>query len=157
MTVSEQLRQRTAVDILLIEDNPGDIRLTQEAFDESPIANTLHVVNDGVDALAFLNKRGDYEDVPRPDLILLDLNLPRKNGDEFLEELHETAPRLARIPVIVLTSSQAEEDIVTSYELQANAYLTKPVDPSEFIATIQSFEEFWIEVARLPSPRDTHD
>lgn len=150
MTVSDQIRQNTPADILLIEDNPGDIRLTQEAFNESHIANTLHVVNDGVEALDFLNKRGEYEDVPRPDLILLDLNLPRKNGDEFLEELHETSPQLTRIPVIVLTSSQAEEDIVKSYELRANAYMTKPVDPSEFIDTIQKFEDFWLEVVRLP-------
>ncbi len=148
--MSDQSRQNTTADILLIEDNPGDIRLTQEAFNESRIANTLHVVNDGIEALDFLNKRDGYEDAPRPDLILLDLNLPQKNGDEFLEELYETEPHLARIPVIVLTSSQAEEDIVKSYELRANAYMTKPVDPSEFIATIQSFEDFWLEVVRLP-------
>jgi CheY-like chemotaxis protein len=156
MTVSDRSRN-TAADILLIEDNPGDIRLTQEAFNESHIANTLHVVNDGIEALDFMNRRKGYEDAPRPDLILLDLNLPRKNGDEFLEELYETAPHLASIPVIVLTSSQAEEDIVKSYELRANAYMTKPVDPSEFIATIQTFEDFWLEVVRLPPAREEHD
>jgi CheY-like chemotaxis protein len=143
-------RSNTSADILLVEDNPGDIRLTQEAFDKSRIANTLHVVNDGIDALEFLYKRGEYADVPRPDLILLDLNLPRKNGQEFLDELHATSSDLTQIPVIVLTSSQAEEDIVKSYELQANAYMTKPVDPSEFIDTIQTFEEFWLEVVCLP-------
>lgn len=150
-------RTNDPADILLIEDNPGDVRLTQEAFNESRIANTLHVVKDGVEALDFLNKREGYEDAPRPDLILLDLNLPRKTGDEFLEDLHETAPHLARIPIIVLTSSQAEEDILRSYELQANAYMTKPVDPSEFIATIRKFENFWLEVVRLPPDGGTDD
>jgi len=152
--MSDQSRQSAKADILLIEDNPGDIRLTQEAFDESRIANTLHVVNDGIEALDFLNRRNGYEDAPRPDLILLDLNLPQKNGDEFLEELYETETHLARIPVIVLTSSQAEEDIVKSYDLRANAYMTKPVDPSKFIATIQSLEDFWLEVVRLPPARE---
>lgn len=150
MTVSDQTQLSPPVDILLIEDNPGDVRLTQEAFTESHISTTLHVVNDGVEALDFLNKRDTYGGVPRPDLILLDLNLPRKSGAEFLEELDEASPRLAHIPVIVLTSSRAEEDIVKSYELQANAYMTKPVDPSEFIDTITSFENFWLEVVELP-------
>lgn len=157
MAMSDQIRSGNPADILLIEDNPGDIRLTQEAFNESHIANTLHVVNDGVEALNFLNKQNGYEDAPRPDLILLDLNLPRKNGDEFLEELQETEPHLARIPIIVLTSSQAEEDIVKSYKLRANAYMTKPVDPNEFIATIQKFENFWLEVVRLPPAEDSDE
>lgn len=155
--MSDQTRSSDPADILLIEDNPGDIRLTQEAFNESRIANTLHVVNDGVEALDYLNRRNGYEDVPRPDLILLDLNLPRKNGDEFLEELYETSPHLSRIPVVVLTSSEAEEDIVKSYELRANAYMTKPVDPAKFIDTIQKFENFWLEVVRLPPKEESHD
>jgi chemotaxis family two-component system response regulator Rcp1 len=157
MTMSDRSRENTAADILLVEDNPGDIRLTQEAFNESHIANTLHVVNDGVDALDFMNARGEYGDAPRPDLILLDLNLPRMNGDEFLEKLHETSPHLSRIPVIVLTSSQAEEDVVKSYDLRANAYMTKPVDPAEFIDTIQNFENFWLEVVRLPPVEETDE
>ncbi|WP_418285074.1 response regulator [Halorubrum sp. DTA46] len=157
MTVSDQLHLSTPVDVLLIEDNPGDIRLTQEAFSQSHIATSLHVVNDGIEALDFLNKRDTYEAVPRPDLVLLDLNLPRKSGAEFLEELEEEPPHLAHIPVIVLTSSQAEEDIVKSYELQANAYMTKPVDPSEFIATIKSFENFWLEIVELPPAGDGYD
>jgi len=138
-------------DVLLVEDNPGDVRLTREAFEESQIANTLHVVADGMEAQAFLEKDGEYADAPTPDLILLDLNLPRKDGTEFLAELREEAPELARVPVIVLTSSRAEEDIIKSYELRANAYMTKPVDPLTFIETIRTFEEFWLEVVRLPS------
>ncbi|WP_435092886.1 response regulator [Halorubrum sp. N11] len=157
MTVSDETYPHTSVDILLIEDNPGDIRLTQEAFAQSHLSNTLHVVNDGVEALDFLNKRETYEGVPRPDLILLDLDLPRKSGAEFLEELTEEAPHLAHIPVIVLTSSQAEEDIAKSYELQANAYMTKPIDPSEFIATITSFEDFWLEIVQLPSAGEGYE
>jgi len=137
-------------DILLVEDNPGDIRLTREAFEESRIANTLHVVTDGVEALEFLRREGEYPDAPRPDIILLDLNLPRMNGDELLEHLREELPDLSRIPVIILTSSKTEEDIVKSYELRANAYMTKPVDPAEFIETIQTFNTFWLEVVRLP-------
>jgi len=136
-------------DILLVEDNPGDVRLTREAFEEGQIANNLHVATDGVEALEFLHQRGDHVDAPRPDIILLDLNLPRKNGDEVLAEIDDD-PVLSRIPVIVLTSSEAEEDVVQSYELQANAYLTKPVDPTEFIEIVRSFQEFWLSVVRLP-------
>ncbi len=142
-----------AVDILLVEDNPGDVRLTQEAFKAGKIANTLHVVEDGVEALDFLFQRNDYADAPRPDLVLLDLNLPRKNGDEVLKELHGDQDR-RRIPVIVLTSSRAETDVVKSYELCANGYLTKPVDPDEFISTIQDLERFWLSVMRLPTDTD---
>ncbi|WP_224450248.1 response regulator [Haloprofundus salilacus] len=136
-------------EILLIEDNPGDVRLTREAFKEGQIENTLHVAKDGVEALDFLFKRGEYADAPCPDIILLDLNLPGKNGDEVLEEIRDD-PHLSRIPVIVLTSSEAESDIVKSYELRANAYLTKPVNPVEFIETIQSFKSFWLSIVRLP-------
>jgi len=136
--------------ILLVEDNPGDIRLTKEAFKDEKIANTLHVVEDGVEALDFLFQRNDHADAPRPDLVLLDLNLPRKNGDEVLEELHED-PSRRRIPVIVLTSSEAEMDVVKSYELCASGYLTKPVDPTEFIEMIQELERFWLSIMRLPT------
>jgi CheY-like chemotaxis protein len=152
--MSEDGRGGDSADILLVEDNPGDIRLTREAFEESRIANTLHVVTDGVEALDYIHQRGDYTDAPVPDIILLDLNLPRKNGDEILRALNEDDPDRSRIPVIVLTSSKAEEDVVRSYQLQANAYLTKPVDPSEFIETVRTFKEFWLDVVRLPTVGD---
>ncbi|GAA0662193.1 response regulator [Natronoarchaeum mannanilyticum] len=139
-------------DILLVEDNPGDVRLTEEAFREGQIKNTLHVVNDGVEALAFLRQRGEYAEAPRPDIVLLDLNLPRKDGDEVLDEIREDSD-LEAIPVVVLTSSEAQEDIVQSYELKANAFLTKPVDPEEFIEVVRTFQEFWLSVVRLP-PED---
>lgn len=137
-------------DILLVEDNPGDVRLTREAFEDGGIDNTLHVATDGVEALDFLHRRGEYEDAPRPDIVLLDLNLPRKDGDEVLDEIRDD-PTLERIPVIILTSSRAEEDVARSYDLRANAFLTKPVDPSEFIGVIQSFQQFWLSIVRLPS------
>ncbi|WP_312908291.1 response regulator [Natronosalvus caseinilyticus] len=140
-------------DVLLVEDNPGDIRLTKEAFKDGKIANTLHVVENGVDALDFLFQRNDYADAPRPDIVLLDLNLPRKNGDEVLAELHEDSNR-RRIPVIVLTSSEEEMDVVKSYELCASGYLTKPVDPGEFINMIQELEQFWLSIMRLPTDTD---
>lgn len=138
------------VEILLVEDNPGDVRLTQEAFKDGCIENTLHVAGDGVEALDYLYRRGDYEDAPRPDIVLLDLNLPRKNGDEVLDEIRDD-PDLKRIPVIVLTSSTTHEDVVNSYDLSANAYLTKPVDPDEFIDTVRVLEEFWFSIVRLPN------
>ncbi len=140
---------RDPADVLLVEDNPGDVRLTREAFSEGRIENTLHVANDGAEALDFIHQRGEYEDAPRPDIVLLDLNLPRKSGEEVLEEIRSDDD-LEHLPVIVLTSSEAEEDVVKSYELCANAYLTKPVDPSEFIETVRSFERFWLSVVRLP-------
>jgi len=147
--MSEPQTTPDPADILLVEDNPGDVRLTREAFKEGGISNTLHVVTDGVEALDFLHQRGEYADAPRPDIVLLDLNLPRKNGDEVLAEV-EGDIDLKCIPVIILTSSEAEEDVVKSYELQANAYLTKPVDPVQFIETVQSFKAFWLSVVRLP-------
>ncbi|WP_123536242.1 response regulator [Halosimplex salinum] len=136
-------------DILLVEDNPGDVRLTREAFEGDNISNTLHVVGDGVEALDFLHQRSDYAEAPRPDVVLLDLNLPRKSGEEVLTEVRDDE-ELSCLPVIVLTSSEAEEDVVRSYELNANAYLTKPVDPTEFIETIRRFQTFWLEVVTLP-------
>lgn len=137
------------VEVLLAEDNPGDARLTEKAFEQGNILNNLHTVEDGVEAMKFLRREGEYQDRPRPDLVLLDLNMPRKDGWEVLEEIKED-PDLARIPVIVLTSSEAEEDIVKSYELQANAYLTKPVDFQGFLDIVHGFEEFWLSVVKMP-------
>jgi CheY-like chemotaxis protein len=145
-------RNEETADILLVEDNPGDVRLTEEAFEQGHIHNTLHVTTDGVEALDFLHQRGEHADAPRPDIVLLDLNLPRMNGDEVLEEIRAD-PKLERLPVIVLTSSSAEEDILRSYRLQANAFLTKPVDPAEFVDTIRTFQQFWLSIVRLP-PRE---
>ena len=136
-------------DILLVEDNPGDVRLTREAFKQGRINSELHVVTDGQAALDFLYRRGEYEGAPRPDLVLLDLNLPGVDGLEVLEEM-KADPDLRRIPVIILTSSEAEEDIVRSYEEAANAYLTKPVTPDEFTDLVRTFEAFWFELVRLP-------
>jgi two-component system, chemotaxis family, response regulator Rcp1 len=137
------------IDILLVEDNPGDARLTREALRDAKVRNNLHVAADGVEALAFLRRQGRYADVPRPDLILLDLNLPKKDGREVLEEIkHEEA--LRHIPVVVLTTSQAEKDILESYRLQANAYVTKPVDLDQFLEVVRSIEQFWLQVVRLP-------
>lgn len=142
-------RHGEPIDILLVEDNPGDVRLTKEAFEQGRINNTVHVTTDGVEALDFLSQRNEHADAPRPDIILLDIHLPKMNGDEVLETIRAD-PELKRLPVIVLTSSAAEEDIIKSYQLQANAYLTKPVDPVEFIETIRSFQQFWLSVVLLP-------
>jgi len=139
-----------AIDILLVEDNPGDIRLTQEAFKEGRIKNKLSVVTDGVEAVHFLKKLGKYKDVKLPDLVLLDLNLPKKDGKEVLNEIKNDND-LKHIPVIVLTTSQAEEDIIKSYKLQANCYISKPVDFSKFIDVIKHIESFWLTVVKLPS------
>ena len=137
------------IEILLVEDNPGDVRLTQEALKEGKVRNKLHVVEDGVEALAFLCQEGEYADVPRPDLILLDLNLPKKNGREVLAEIKEH-PNLRRIPVVILTVSQAEEDVLRTYDLHANCYVTKPVDLEQFIKVVASIEDFWLTIVRLP-------
>ncbi|ELY73089.1 response regulator [Natrinema pallidum] len=153
MSDADRFRAEPA-QILLVEDNPGDVRLTKEAFKQGRIENDLHVVSDGTEALDFLGRQGPYTDVPHPDLVLLDLNLPGKDGEEVLEEL-KADPALRSIPVIVLTSSRAEEDVVKSYELHANAYLTKPVDPDEFIETVRAFEKFWFSVVRLPPEGDS--
>lgn len=140
---------RQPVEILLAEDNPGDVKLTKKAFEEGNIANNIHVVNDGVEALAFLRQEDEYADMPRPDLILLDLNMPRKDGKDVLRELKDD-DNLGRIPVVVLTSSEAEEDVVKSYDLNANAYLTKPINFDGFIQIVSRLEEFWLEVVRFP-------
>ncbi|MFA9517646.1 response regulator [Halopenitus sp. H-Gu1] len=137
------------VEILLAEDNPGDAKLTEKAFEQGNILNNLYIVENGVEAMKFLRQEGEFEDNPRPDLVLLDLNMPRKDGWEVLEEIDED-PDLRGFPVIVLTSSEAESDIVRSYELQANAYLTKPVDYSGFMDIIQRFEDFWLSVVKMP-------
>jgi len=137
------------VEILLAEDNPGDVTLTKKALEEGKLANNLHVTTDGVDALEFLRQEGEYEDAPRPDLVLLDLNMPRKDGEDVLKEM-QADDRLSRIPVVVLTSSESEEDIAKSYELNANAYLTKPVDFDGFVEIVNRMEEFWFQVVKLP-------
>jgi CheY-like chemotaxis protein len=138
------------IDILMVEDNPGDIRLTLEALKENKMNNTLHVAKDGVEAMAFLRREGKYADAPRPDLILLDLNLPKKDGREVLAEI-KADPALMRIPVVILTTSQAEEDILRSYSLHANCFVTKPVDLDRFIKVVQSIEQFWITIVKLPA------
>jgi len=137
------------IEILLVEDNPGDVRLTMEALKDGKILNTLHVVADGVEAMAFLNREGTYADAPRPELILLDLNLPKKDGREVLAEIKRDRA-LKRIPVVILTSSAAEQDIVKSYNLYANCYITKPVDLDQFIGVVKSIEHFWLTVVKLP-------
>ena len=137
------------VDVLLVEDDPGDVLLIEEAFADNKVRNRLHVVSDGVDALAFLRREGDYGDAPRPDLILLDLNLPRKDGREVLAEV-KADDRLTTIPVVVLTTSKAEEDVLRSYKLHANAYVTKPVDFDRFIEVVRQIDEFFVTVVKLP-------
>jgi CheY-like chemotaxis protein len=137
------------IEILLVEDNPADVRLTMEALKEDKVLNHLSVAMDGVEALAFLRHEGHYAGAPRPDLVLLDLNLPRKDGREVLAEIKRD-PDLRRIPVVVLTTSQAEQDIVKSYDLYANCYVTKPVDLHQFISAVKSIEGFWFTVVKLP-------
>jgi chemotaxis family two-component system response regulator Rcp1 len=137
------------IDILMVEDNPGDARLTQEALKESKMMNNLHHVRDGVEAMEFLRREGKYKDAPIPDIILLDLNLPRKDGREVLAEL-KGMPRLKNIPVVVLTTSDAEQDILMSYNLHANCYITKPVDLEKFIEIVQGIENFWLSIVKLP-------
>ncbi|MCB4791520.1 MAG: response regulator [Elusimicrobia bacterium] len=137
------------IEILLVEDNPGDIRLTTEALKEQKLYNNLHVVTDGVEAIAFLKKEGKYSKVPRPDLILLDLNLPKKDGREVLKEI-KTDDSLKSIPVVVLTVSKSEEDILKSYNLHANCYISKPVDLTQFMKVAKSVQEFWFTMVKLP-------
>lgn len=137
-------------DILLAEDNPGDVHLTKEGIDASSVDTAVHVVTDGDSALDFVFRRGDYADAPRPDLVVLDLNLPRTNGDVVLAELKGDS-ELRRIPVIVFTSSQAEADVITAYNHHANACLSKPVDPTDYIETIGRVVELWFSITRLPA------
>ena len=137
------------IEILMVEDNPGDVRLAVEALKEGKVRNNFNAVTDGVEALAFLRREGPYAGSPRPDLVLLDLNLPRKNGREVLAEIKED-PDLRRIPVVILTVSQAEQDILKSYNLHANCYITKPVDLEQFLDVVKSIENFWLTVVKLP-------
>lgn len=137
------------VEILLIEDNPGDARLTQEVLKDGKVKNNLHIVYDGVEATDFLFKRNQYQNAPRPDLIILDLNLPKKNGQEVLAEI-KTDDNLKSIPVVILTMSKAEEDIIKTYNLHANCFITKPIDLIKFIDAVKSIEDFWLTLVKLP-------
>ena len=147
MTQTQPARQ---IEVLLVEDDPGDVLMTREAFEDYKLRNQLHVVNDGADAMAFLRREGEYAEAPRPDLILLDLNLPRMDGREVLQAVKSDA-ELASIPVVVLTTSEAEEDILRSYSLHANAYVTKPVDFERFIEVVRQIDDFFVTVVRLPA------
>jgi two-component system, chemotaxis family, response regulator Rcp1 len=138
------------IDILVVEDNPGDARLIKEVLNEQKIYNSLFIVNDGVEAMNFLLNKGKYKDSPKPDLIILDLNLPRKDGREVLADI-KADDNLKRIPVVIMTISQAEADILKSYNLHANCYITKPIDLNQFIKVIKSIEDFWFSIVKLPS------
>jgi len=137
------------IEVLLVEDSPGDVRLTQEAFKDAKVLINLNVASDGVEAMAFLGREGKYADAPRPDLILLDLNLPKKDGREVLSELKES-PALKSIPVVILTTSASEADIHGSYQHHANCYITKPVDLEGFLKVVKSIDSFWLSVVKLP-------
>jgi chemotaxis family two-component system response regulator Rcp1 len=143
--------QHTAspVEILLVEDNPGDVRLTRESLAENKVRNNLHVARDGEEAIYFLHQEGPFRDVPNPDLILLDLNLPKKDGRMVLAEV-KADPLLKHIPVVILTTSKAEEDVMKAYNLYANCYITKPVDVEQFMSVVRSIEEFWLTIVKLP-------
>ncbi|MEU4693116.1 response regulator [Actinoplanes sp. NPDC023714] len=147
--MSMERESGTPIEVLLVEDDPGDVLMTQEAFEEHKVRNKLTVVSDGSEALAYLRREGQYEGAVRPDLILLDLNLPKRDGREVLEEIKKDDD-LGRIPVVVLTTSSADEDILRSYQLHANAYVTKPVDFERFIAVIRQIDEFFVSVVKLP-------
>jgi chemotaxis family two-component system response regulator Rcp1 len=138
------------VDLLLVEDNPGDVRLTKVALKDAKLKINMHVVGDGMEAMAFLHRQGKYASSPRPDLIMLDLNLPKKDGRQVLAEIKED-PDLKRIPVVIVTTSKAEEDILKTYNLHANCYVTKPLDLDQFIAVVQSIEQFWLTIVKLPN------
>ena len=141
----------TPIEILLVEDNPGDVRLTREVLREGKVRNTLRVAEDGEEAMAMLHRRGPHTDAPRPDVILLDLNLPKKDGRQVLAEI-KADPELHRIPVVVLTTSKAEEDVLKSYDLNANCYISKPVDLDQFIQVVRTIENFWLTIVVLPPP-----
>jgi len=149
VTTSETRPEGTPIEVLLVEDDPGDVLMTQEAFEEHKVSNRLTVVSDGAEALAYLRREGEFADAVRPDLILLDLNLPRRDGREVLAEIKKDE-ELGQIPVVVLTTSSADEDILSSYQLHANAYVTKPVDFERFITVIRQIDEFFVSVVRLP-------
>jgi CheY-like chemotaxis protein len=147
MTQSNDVERQ--VEILLVEDDPGDVVMTREAFQDYKVRNQLHVVNDGAEAMAFLRQEGEFAGRPRPDLVLLDLNLPRMDGREVLEAI-KSDPELASIPVVVLTTSENEDDVLRSYSLHANAYVTKPVDFERFIEVVRQIDDFFVSVVRLP-------
>ncbi len=149
MTKSE-LTDAEAIQVLLVEDSPGDVRLTREAFKDAKVHINLHVVSDGIEAMAFLRREGAFAAVPRPDMILLDLNLPRKDGREVLAEIKESSA-LKSIPVVILTTSASEEDILRSYQLHANCYVTKPVGLEGFMKVVRSIDNFWLSVVKLPN------
>jgi CheY-like chemotaxis protein len=151
----EKNRRLSQVEILLVEDNPGDVRLTKEALKESKIINNLNVVMDGVEALAYLKNEREYKEKPRPELILLDLNLPKKDGRELLADI-KSDTNLSRIPVVILTTSEADEDILRTYELHANCYITKPVDIEQFIKVVKSVGDFWFSIVKLPPNGKVH-
>jgi CheY-like chemotaxis protein len=138
------------IEILLVEDNPSDVRLTIEALKEGRVSNNLRVVKDGVEAMAFLHRTGKYKKAPRPDLILLDLNLPKKDGREVLAEIKKD-PKLKLIPVVILTTSRAEKDVMKTYKLHANCYISKPVDLERFITVVKAIENFWLSIVKLPT------
>ena len=146
MKVGEESRP---IEILLVEDNAGDVRLVKEALEENKFLNNLHVARDGVEAMKFLHQEGEYADAVRPDLILLDLNLPKKDGREVLAEVKGDED-LKRIPVVIMTVSEAEEDILKTYNLHANCYITKPIDLGQFIKVVRSIESFWLTIVKLP-------
>jgi CheY-like chemotaxis protein len=147
--VTQQHEDERQIEILLVEDDPGDVMMTREAFHDYKVRNELHVVSDGAEAMAFLRQEGDYAGRPRPDLVLLDLNLPRMDGRQVLEAI-KTDPELASIPVVVLTTSENEDDVLRSYSLHANAYVTKPVDFDRFIQVVRQIDDFFVTVVRLP-------
>lgn len=144
------------IEVLLVEDSPGDVRLTQEAFRDANTSINLHVATDGVEAMAFLKQEGDYSRAPRPELILLDLNLPKMDGREVLAQIKED-PTLKTIPTVILTTSEAEADIVKSYQLQANCYLSKPVQLDAFESLVKSINDFWLTKVKLPQQSKMHD
>ncbi|QGG93666.1 response regulator [Actinomarinicola tropica] len=143
------LEKARPIEILLVEDDPGDVVIAKEALEQSKLVNNLHIAVNGDEALTFLRQEGEFADAPKPDLVLLDLNLPRRDGREVLAEV-KADPELRRIPVVILTTSQAEEDIVRSYDLHANAYVTKPVDFAQFVRVVQQIDEFFFTVVSLP-------
>jgi CheY-like chemotaxis protein len=146
--IAQKLETRP-VDILLVEDNPGDVRLTKEALKDAKVLNEIYVARDGVEAMQFVHREGSFANAPMPDIILLDLNLPRKDGREVLAEIKKD-PKLQHIPVVVLTTSKADEDIIKTYNLHANAYITKPVDLNRFVEIMHALEQFWFTIVKLP-------
>ena len=149
MTINVRQTAATPIEILLVEDSAGDVRLTKEALRDAKVRNNLHVACDGMEATAFLRRQGKYANAPRPDLILLDLNLPKKGGREVLEEI-KLDPSLKTIPVVILTTSAAEEDILRSYQLHANCYITKPVELDQFLKVVKAIDNFWLAIVKLP-------